>query len=100
MMATCPKCQSLYEKDQPWKRVCLSCWLAQKNATSQPKIEVRERIVYRDRIVYKTLPADQPIPADMLRRLIQLCHPDRHGNSEASNTATRFLLQLRESAHG
>ena len=36
------------------------------------------------------------IPADMLRRLIQLTHPDRHGNSEASTKATRWLLEQRK----
>ncbi len=35
------------------------------------------------------------IAPEMLRRLIHLCHPDKHGGSEASNTATRFLLGLR-----
>lgn len=37
------------------------------------------------------------IPGEMLRRLIQLCHPDRHGNSEAARNATTFLLALRDS---
>lgn len=32
------------------------------------------------------------IAPDMVRRLIQLCHPDKHGNSEASQKATQFLL--------
>jgi hypothetical protein len=35
------------------------------------------------------------IPADMLKRLIQLCHPDKHGSSKASTTATEWLLQQR-----
>ena len=35
------------------------------------------------------------IPADMLRRLLQLAHPDRHGGSEASQIATRWLLEQR-----
>jgi len=36
-----------------------------------------------------------PISAAMLRRLIQLCHPDRHGDSDASREATTFLLGLK-----
>lgn len=37
------------------------------------------------------------IPDDMmLRRLMQLCHPDKHGNSEASKIATLWLLGLRQ----
>jgi len=84
--ATCPVCADSYFKDQPWKRTCLSCYLRTKGKSAPPA---------------RQLPAPAaPIPADMVRRLIQLCHPDRHGNSEASNTATRFLLQLREVQHG
>jgi hypothetical protein len=40
--------------------------------------------------------ASEDIPPDMRRRLIQLCHPDRHGNSEAAQTATRWLLEGRQ----
>ncbi len=39
--------------------------------------------------------SQDPIPADMLRRVIMLCHPDKHGNSKASTEATKFLLSLR-----
>lgn len=40
------------------------------------------------------------LPADLkqqLPRLIQLCHPDRHGGSAAANTATVWLLGLKRS---
>ena len=45
-------------------------------------------------------PTAATMAPDMLRRLIQLCHPDKHGNSEAANTATRYLLELKVTAHG
>lgn len=35
------------------------------------------------------------IPADMHRRLIQLCHPDKHGGSSSANEVTRWLLEVR-----
>lgn len=35
------------------------------------------------------------IPADMLKRLIMLCHPDRHDSSKASTIATQWLLEQR-----
>lgn len=35
------------------------------------------------------------IPPEMLPRLIQLCHPDKHGGSVAANTATVWLLGQR-----
>jgi hypothetical protein len=33
---------------------------------------------------------------DRLDVLIQLCHPDRHDNSERANETTRWLLELRK----
>lgn len=38
----------------------------------------------------KSHPAISP---EMRRRLVQLCHPDRHADSEASKIATQWLLQ-------
>ena len=32
---------------------------------------------------------------EMLRRLVRLCHPDRHDGSEAANKATAWLLAQR-----
>ena len=39
--------------------------------------------------------AQQQIPKEMLRRLLQLTHPDRHAGSEAAHIATRWLLEQR-----
>ncbi len=39
-----------------------------------------------------------PIPPEMLRRLVRLCHPDRHDGSEAANVATAWLLAQRDRA--
>ena len=84
--AICPSCGAAYLQDEPWKRVCLKCYLKAKGKTYTPP-PVR----------YAVMAA--PIEPGMLRRLIQLCHPDRHGNSEASNTATLYLLALKGAAH-
>jgi hypothetical protein len=80
---TCPCCEArTFFQDQPWKRMCLSCYLARnpgKRRSAEP-----------------VLVAAAGIEPEMLRRLIQLCHPDKHQGSESSNTATAYLLKLRE----
>lgn len=82
---TCPTCKTrTFIQDAPWKLQCVTCYLARKGKTAPTP----------------TAPAVPPIEPGMLRRLIQLCHPDRHDNSEAANTATRYLLALKEVAHG
>ena len=77
----CNQCAKLFTQDQPWKMLCLPCYLKKKGATATP--------------FEPSAPSAAPISPDMLRRLIQLCHPDKHGDSEASNTATRYLLALK-----
>lgn len=38
-------------------------------------------------------PQVSPIPSDLYRKLLMLCHPDKHGNSETSTEVTRWLIQ-------
>jgi hypothetical protein len=81
----CPTCKTrTFIQDQPWKLVCVTCYLARKGKTA-PTAKA---------------PTVAPIDPGMLRRLIQLCHPDRHGNSEAATIATRYLLALKGRQHG
>ncbi len=35
------------------------------------------------------------IPPDMFRKLLMLCHPDKHGNSELAQEVTRWLIAER-----
>jgi hypothetical protein len=84
--ATCPTCGKTYHQDHAWKKVCLSCYLTSKGKTAPTTAA---------RLVLPT-----PIDPTMLRRLVQLCHPDRHSNSDAANTATRYLLALKGGQHG
>ena len=83
-LTPCPSCGVLYEKNQPWKLLCLRCYLKTKTDSGI-------------RLVPGTPPAIEPT---MLKRLIQLCHPDRHQDSEASNKATAWLLAQRGGQHG
>lgn len=40
------------------------------------------------------------VSRDRLRQLIQLCHPDKHGNSSTSEDVTRWLLEARKKLDG
>lgn len=81
----CPCCEArTFYRDAPWKLLCVSCYL-ERNPTKRRSTE--------------PVPvAAAGIEPAMLRRLIQLCHPDRHQGSEAATVATRFLLALRSEA--
>lgn len=76
--AYCQKCDSRFVRaiSERWKHLCLNCW----RGNNLPK---------------RTNQPTQQIDKEMLRRLLQLCHPDRHNNSETSQIATQFLIDLK-----
>jgi len=67
-----------------WLRLSVPQWLYEKANGEQPAPSPPP-----------TSNAGGGIPADMLRRLIMLCHPDRHDSSKASTIATQWLLEQR-----
>jgi hypothetical protein len=103
--AKCPVCGNAFLRDEPWKRVCFPCWRKTKNrTTADSSAEAENRRLRQEaaklRNEVHTLRSviairAASIPANMLKRLIRLCHPDRHGNSQASTEATQWLLAQR-----
>lgn len=119
----CRQCGEFFVADQPWKRVCINCWISNKNRREQHQLEdlqaevtgLREEIARYLRLNQEqqsriaslelALSAERSrppgprhngqIPPDMLKRLIQLAHPDRHGGSEAATRVTQWLLEQR-----
>lgn len=103
----CPECGEAFYQSEPWKRVCLPCWRESKDGAPQPRSSDADKLAYENLLLRQqvaqlkrrlTQPMDAPrpsFPGDMLARLIRLCHPDRHGGSDAANTATAWLLAQR-----
>jgi len=89
--AYCTSCGSAFwrKTDEQWKRLCLDCFKRQK---------AKERGQYHYQHQSYQPPPPPPvaaIPDDVLRRLLHLCHPDKHGNSPTATEATQWLLQYR-----
>lgn len=40
------------------------------------------------------------IPTEMTRKMLMLCHPDKHGNSPVATEVTRWLLDQRDKNAG
>ena len=82
----CPCCEArTFYQDAPWKMLCVSCYLEARNPGKRRSTEP-----------VPVAAGGAGIEPAMLRRLIQLCHPDKHQGSEAATVATRYLLALRE----
>ena len=92
-MAICTDCGSYFSKRHDWEVRCFPCWRARKDANlvSLPSSEL---LALRESA--KRGESLRAALGEHLPRMIRLCHPDRHGNSEASNIVTRWLLALRE----
>ena len=112
--ATCEACGDPFTRapGECWKRLCLTCWKASpaakkaaRDKLAQLTAELAEVRAERDRLRLRVLKLEldgqrakpENIPPEMLRRLVRLCHPDRHGGSEAANEATAWLLAQRTS---
>ena len=71
------------------------------NAELQGRLASQNKTIMELCQMVKQLQAQQTdtgkssIPAEMWRRLVQLCHPDRHSNSDAATLATQWLNKVR-----
>lgn len=77
--AVCTQCGNTFMRDAAWKTICLTCWRAQTGRAPPPREDSAD-----------------DIPPHVLRALIHLCHPDKHGNSDTSHRVTLWLLQQRK----
>ena len=75
-------------------KTCMSCMNESKGAKHAEFLELCEDVAEHRLLLSKILAERKSavIEPDMLARLIRLCHPDRHGGSEASITAIQWLL--------
>jgi hypothetical protein len=103
MIGKCQKCGDRFERDagETWKKLCLDCWKDSKakqesgaeNLLRAQLSALRERL-YRAEVRAQQLEQRGQFDADELKTLRRLCHPDRHGNSEASNRLTQKINNL------
>jgi hypothetical protein len=89
MLNTCQSCGVRFEAEEAWKKLCFPCWKEKRDAENPKKTEYRQPAT---RTVY--VPVE--IPKDMLKILINLCHPDRHDGKDIATKATQYLLGLRK----
>ena len=81
-------------KSERWKRVCRFCYRREMRAKDELKALRAELELLRR---FRSPPADSLDPA-RVRQLLQLCHPDKHGNSQLACEVTQWLLRQKRSA--
>lgn len=104
---TCENCGAAFYRDttEPWKKKCLTCWKKSKATTStlgESANHLRHELydaleeAARLRRMLMQVERRSAIPSDVLKKLLHLAHPDKHGGSKIANEATRWLLSQRE----
>jgi len=73
-------------------RLCWKCYTQQR--IDGARREAYERGLAEGRRMAKPAASSTTLDVKHIRRLLQLCHPDRHAGSEASVKATQWLLTL------
>lgn len=116
MWRTCPDCGQTFWADADYMKRCLDCYLArlekrglrrtQDNTadlraelaeTRQELERARKEVAYiREALTEWTTGPDLAELRAHLRRLIALCHPDKHAGSAAAHDETLWLLDLRQ----
>lgn len=101
----CTDCGAGFWANASWQRRCLDCHHARKVDQSVDLRAERDaaldlvillrRELDQTRLALAARPVERVIPSDQWRRLVQLCHPDRHDNSDVATEATRWLLENR-----
>ncbi|SFM47205.1 hypothetical protein SAMN05421880_11768 [Nitrosomonas nitrosa] len=88
--SACQLCGEDFYPDQTWKTLCIPCYKLSKQRQEDVVSELTRLRTENEELRHRIA-----IPQDMLKTLILLAHPDRHGNSAASNKATAWLLSQR-----
>lgn len=108
--AYCSSCGSPFSRksDDAWKVLCYTCWKRSKQSSApslgetpaQLRHELHEALIEAAQLRARLREAERrgAIPTDMLRRLIALAHPDRHGGSRIATAVTQWLLAQREAS--
>lgn len=90
MYVTCPQCDQEFFRDEPWKRVCLNCFKANKRKEREQSQDSSQR--EQPQVIIKV----EPIPPDVLKRLMYLCHPDKHNNSRVATDMFQWLSEMKK----
>lgn len=91
-LVECIDCDAKFNSQDNAERIrCWTCHQAYLEALRNP-FSRRDKNVQRTKLV---LPPEWEEMIENLPSLLQLCHPDRHGNSEGSQRITIWLTELK-----
>lgn len=91
----CEVCGQSFETSYTWARMCKPCFISEKKAETEDLKEAVEYWRGKYEAAVNSNKNKVDFSPDVLKKLIYLCHPDKHNNSQAAHEITQFLLRLR-----
>ena len=96
MIKKCEVCGDNFDTNYKWARICKPCFIEEKK---NEMAELEEAAAYWEQRAYsfaKQLEQASSIDPALLKKLIHLCHPDKHNGSDMAKEVTQWLLQQRK----
>lgn len=107
--ATCQECGNTFPQRKDYEVLCPICfkldkdykllwgdqalfWMQERMQALQAELKQTEKALAQATVVK----GPAPFGEGTLKKLILLCHPDRHDNSPLSNEVTQLLLSMRK----
>jgi predicted nucleic acid-binding Zn-ribbon protein len=116
--AQCIECGAGFhrEEDEDWKTRCITCfkkskrpvepvaadshWRDRALRAEKQMAELQKQVINQAGMIFSMQQAQRQSNldkelAEQLPRLLLVCHPDKHGNSQAATKVTQWLLDVR-----
>lgn len=100
-----------YEQGEEWKKICLACWVRNKNKRDEQNFKFREKQREESKKAWEeqffrygfgggAAPSrgssfEQEFQEN-IRALLMLCHPDKHNGSPLATRVTQWLLSKKK----
>lgn len=97
---SCKDCGDTFWRDEgeEWKRLCLDCWKEKKRQEDGREAELQQEIeqlrVSLASARREAASARPFLDRRVIKRIISLTHPDKHGGSETATEVTQQLLAI------
>ncbi|HEX6826432.1 MAG TPA: hypothetical protein VF077_08965 [Nitrospiraceae bacterium] len=92
----CAECGQPFLAKAHYYYLCWDCWEGNEyNRMNKPQLVEEVSRLAKELTRLRNGHAPAALDQTLLRRLIQLCHPDKHGNSPLANEVTQRLLEMR-----
>jgi hypothetical protein len=115
---SCRQCGNSFPQRHSYERSCPACfkierdykmlwgdlafvWMQEQLKEAQLQLRDTQRALKAAKKVQVQPPVKPPprFKDDLLRQVISLCHPDKHGGSERATKVTQELLSMRSTNH-